>query len=117
MGIWLPPSILFNGIGAESRAMKDIEVTALSNIEIELYEELDKLGKDIDALKKQQAAAHKLRTLETVEQTLNLCRQVFDKLNAYVAEQFQWVLTESPVVSESKLNSLRTTANRTFNKI
>jgi hypothetical protein len=97
--------------------MKDIEVTALSNIEIEMYEELEKLGKDIDTLKKQQAVAHKLRTLETVEQTLSLCRQIFDKLSTYVAEQFQWVLSESPVVSESKVNSLRTTANRTFNKI
>jgi hypothetical protein len=97
--------------------MKDIEVTALNNIEIELYEELQKLGKDIEALKKQQAAAHKLRTLGTAEQTFVLCTQVFDKLNAYVAEQFQWVLSESAVVSESKLNSLRATATRTFNKI
>jgi hypothetical protein len=96
--------------------MKDIEVTALNNIEIELYEELQKLGKDVEALKKSQAAAHKLRTLDTAEQTLALCGQVFDKLNAYVAEQFQWVLSESTVVSESKLNSLRANANRTFNK-
>jgi hypothetical protein len=97
--------------------MKDIEVTALNNIEIELYEELQKLGKDIEALKKQQAAVHKLRTLGTAEQTFALCTQVFDKLNVYVAEQFQWVLSESAVVSESKLNSLRITATRTFNKI
>lgn len=97
--------------------MKDIEVTALSNIEIGLYEELEKLGKEIDALKKRQAAVHKLRTLDTVEQTLGLCREAFDRLNAYVAEQFQWVLNESPVVSESKINSLRAAANRTFNKV
>lgn len=97
--------------------MKDIEVTALSNIEVGLYEELEKLGKEVDALKKRQAAAHKLRTLDTVEQTLGLCRQSFDRLNAYVAEQFQWVLNESPVVSESKINSLRIAANRTFNKV
>jgi hypothetical protein len=96
--------------------MKDIEVTALNNIEIELYEELQKLGRDIEALKKQQAAAHKLRTLGTAEQTFALCTRVFDKLNSYVAEQFQWVLSESAVVSESKLNSLRATANRTFNR-
>ncbi|HEY3487062.1 MAG TPA: hypothetical protein VGL10_03265 [Gammaproteobacteria bacterium] len=97
--------------------MKDIEVTALNNIEIELFEVLDKLGKDIESLKKRQAAAHKLRTLSTIEQTLDLCSQVFDRLTDYVAKQFQWVLSESAVVSESKLNSLRTVANRTFNKI
>jgi hypothetical protein len=97
--------------------MKDIEVTALSNIEIGLYEELEKLGKEIEALKKRQAAAHKLRTLGTVEQTLELCRQAFDRLNGYVTEQFQWVLNESPVVSESKINSLRTAATRTFNRL
>lgn len=97
--------------------MQDIEITALSNIEIGLYEELEKLARDIDALKKRQAAAHKLRRLDTVEQTLELCGQAFDRLNAYVVEQFEWVLAESAVISESKINSLRTTANRTFNKL
>jgi hypothetical protein len=97
--------------------MKDIEVTALSNIEIALYEELEKLGKEIDTLKKRQAAAHRLRTLDTVEQTLALCKQVFERLHAYVVEQFQWVLNESPTVSESKVNSLRAAASRTFNKV
>jgi hypothetical protein len=105
------------GIKRDLRAMKDIEVTALSNIEIGLYEELEKLGREVDALKTRQAAAHKLRTLDTVEQTLGLGREVFDRLNAYVAEQYQWVLAESPVVSESKVNSLRAAANRTFNKV
>jgi hypothetical protein len=97
--------------------MKDIEVTALSNIEISMYEDLEKLGKDIDALKKQQAAVHKLRTLGTVEQTLELCRLSFERLGIYVAEQFQWVLAESAVVSESKLNSLRAASIRTFNRV